>query len=241
MRERESLREVPDAEALARVGADVIRTHAREAIAARGRFDLALAGGSTPSGVYVELARNGATADFRAWHAWFGDERCVPPDHPSSNFGMVRASGFLGQLPEDQVHRMRGEAPDPRAEAERYESELLRELGRPPRLDLVLLGLGTDGHTASLFPGTPALDDPRLVTVGLAPTPPHSRLTATFALLLEARAVVFLVAGPDKAGPLRQAFGEGPSPAPAHRAYPRAGSLLWLVEPSARPKTPPVR
>src|SRR5206468_3492596 len=118
---------------------------------ARGRFHLALAGGSTPRRAYAELARRGAGADFENWHAWFGDERCVPPEDAHSNYRMAVESGFLARLPAGQVHRLCGEVRDPSREAERYERELCALLGRPPRLDLVLLGLGADGHTASLF------------------------------------------------------------------------------------------
>ena len=219
---------------LARAAAGLVLAQARAAIDARGHFHLALSGGSTPRATYVELARRGSEAGFDRWHAWFGDERCVPPEHADSNYRMAVESGLLGRLPAAQVHRMRGEAPEPAREAARYEGELCAVLGRPPRLDVVQLGLGTDGHTASLFPGTPALADRRWVTVGHAPVRPHDRLTLTLPAIAEARCVLFLVAGAEKAAALARALGASPADdVPSRHARPRAGTLHWLVERSA--------
>jgi 6-phosphogluconolactonase len=146
---------------------------------------------------------------------------------------MVAESGLLGCLPRDQVHRLRGED-EPAREAERYERELCSALGNPPRLDLVLLGLGADGHTASLFPGTASLREVRWVAVGRAPTPPHRRLTLTFPTLTEARSVVFLAAGRDKAAALARALGAAARDAlPAGRVRPRDGTVVWLIERTA--------
>jgi 6-phosphogluconolactonase len=228
------VRVVEDASELAHQAAELVLEQAREAIAARGAFHLALAGGSTPRAAYAELAN--AEADFARWHAWFGDERCVPPEDVQSNYRMVRESGLLARLHPSQVHRLRGEAPDAEHEAERYARELCDSLGVPPRLDLVLLGLGADGHTASLFPRTPTLEDPGWVAVGRAPAPPHARLTLTLRTLAEARTVAFLVAGADKREALARCLEPSSrSEAPARRVRPRTGSLLWLVERSAAP------
>jgi 6-phosphogluconolactonase len=232
---------LPDADVLVGIARVLLLTAAHEAVATRRRFHLALSGGSTPRALYADLARD--PPDVSRWHAWFGDERCVPPDHPASNHAMALSTGFLARFPPANVHRMRGEAPDREAEAERYAAELCAELGTPPRLDLVLLGLGTDGHTASLFPGTPALEAPAWVTPGRAPVEPVERLTLTLATLAEARSIVFLVAGADKADVLARvlAMGTAPPPStalPAARVRPRAGHLSWLVDRAAYPKGP---
>lgn len=233
LRPREELCVVADAEALTHAAAERVCAAARGALAERGSFHLALAGGSTPRALYGELARR-AAADFAGWHLWFGDERCVPPEHADSNYRMVAESGLLTRLAPARVHRLRGEAPDPAAEAERYARELETVLGREPRLDLILLGLGADGHTASLFPGTPALSARTAVAVGRAPRVPVERLTLTFEVLARARALVFLVAGSDKASALAATLAPGNSaPPPARRAYPSDGSLQWLVERAA--------
>lgn len=226
---RAYVRVLEDARALALAAAELVLEHAREAIDSRGRFHLALAGGSTPRATYVELARRGAEAGFERWHAWFGDERCVPPEDAHSNYRMVRESRLLARIPARQVHRMRGEAPEPEHEAWRYARELCAVLGSPPRLDLVLLGLGTDGHTASLFPGTPALDAPGWVAVGRSPSAPHERLTLTLQALGQARSVLFLVAGEDKAAALARSIGASAGhELPASRVPP--GSVLWLAD-----------
>lgn len=239
LRPRESLRVVAGAAELARHAAAEVRAHARSAVAARGAFHLALAGGSTPRAAYRDLARtpdDGQKRELALWHLWFGDERCVPPADAASNYRMVEESGLLARVASKNVHRLRGEAPDARAEAARYERELCTALGNPPRLDLVLLGLGADGHTASLFAGTPSLDERAWVTLGHAPQPPIERLTLTLDTLAQARALLFLVAGADKRAALARAVNDsGPSPVPARRAYPLEGSLLWIVERAAQP------
>jgi 6-phosphogluconolactonase len=234
LRPRERLRVVEDAEDLATSGASEVLEHAIEALAARGAFHLALAGGTTPIGVYRALATRLSDADAQSWHVWFGDERCVPPDHPASNYGMVRATGLLARLREPHVHRVRGEGADAADAAARYERELLATVGIPPRLDLVLLGLGRDGHTASLFPGTPALESHAWIAAGQAPEPPVRRITFTVPILRQARSIVMLVAGREKAAALARALDDRAIPSvPARRAYPLDGTLSWLVERSA--------
>lgn len=234
LRPREELRVVADASALASAAAERVSAAAHAALAERAVFHLALAGGSTPRALYQRLAEPGLELDFARWHVWFGDERCVPPEHEASNYGMVLASGLLARLVPAHVHRLRGEARDPRAEAERYSQELEALLGPEPRLDLVLLGLGTDGHTASLFPASPALVARTHVTTGHAPQAPRERLTLTVPTLERARALLFLVAGRDKAPALAATLDARTSPpTPARRAYPLDGVLGWLVERAA--------
>ena len=221
-----------DPAALARAAAQEVLEAARATLSRQASFHMALAGGSTPRAAYSALASS-AKLDFERWHLWFGDERCVAPDHPDSNFGMVRASGLLERVPSERVHRLRGEALDPGEEARRYSKELVAALGSPPALDLVLLGLGPDGHTASLFPGTEALAQSGWVTVGQAPKPPHTRLTLTFSALRNAKRVTFLVAGPDKAEALGRVLSRDSS-LPAHRLL-DGPPLHWLVERAAVP------
>jgi 6-phosphogluconolactonase len=240
------VRRVADAVEVARVAAEEVARAASRAVAERGGFTLALAGGSTPRRLYALLAD--PAAPFRArvpWgrtHVFFGDERPVPPDHPESNYRMAREA-LLAHVAVGSVHRIRGE--DPRA-AEEYERELgaffgLGPGGAPPRLDLVLLGLGPDGHTASLFPdGAPPDDEPRWV---LAPFVPHlgtRRVTLTLRALNAARAILFLVAGAEKAAALARVLaGATDAPLlPAARVRPEGGSVTWVVDRAASEQAP---
>jgi 6-phosphogluconolactonase len=211
------------------------------ATAARAGGHIALAGGSTPRAAYEEAARAGA--DWSAATLWFGDERCVPPDHEQSNFAMVKRTllDHLGGPPPD-VRRIEGER-SPREAAAEYERALSDAFGGgEPELDLVLLGLGPDAHTASLFPRDAALgaDDRLAVAVdrpGMAPIVP--RVTMTLRTLRAAREVVFLVAGADKAGAVRRAFaGSGDPDAPASLVRPRFGSVTVLLDAAAASELP---
>jgi 6-phosphogluconolactonase len=233
MRPRESMRVFADAGALAEAAAEHVLAAARDAIHARGTFHLALAGGSTPRATYLALARRTHRADLSAWRAWFGDERCVPPEHEDSNWRMAHQA-WLHTLNAAEIERMRGEE-QPADEARRYAARLVEQLGTPPRLDLVLLGLGTDGHTASLFPGSSTLAEASWVTVeGLAPKPPPTRLTLTLRTLNAAREVLFLVSGADKAAPLARALGQRPPACPAGLVEPE-GRLTWFADRAAAP------
>jgi 6-phosphogluconolactonase len=222
---------VEDAAALARRGAELVVEAAREAIAERGTFSLALSGGSTPRALYTLLAEPPFAGQV-AWaqvEVWWGDERCVSPDDPQSNYRMAREA-LLSKvpIPAENVHRMRGEDPDPAAAAAAYEAELhaafALEAGALPRLDLVLLGMGPDGHTASLFPDTTAVRiADRLVAVPFVPHLNAYRLTLTLAVLNAARRVLFLVAGADKAATLRAVLEAG-RPAGSPLGIPRWGA-----------------
>ncbi|HTJ81699.1 MAG TPA: 6-phosphogluconolactonase [Polyangiaceae bacterium] len=162
----------------------------------RGAFRLALSGGTTPRAAYERLARLGL--DWSQIHAFFGDERAVPADDPDSNFRMAREALFdRVAIPSANVHRMRGEAEDLDAAARAYEAEL------PDALDLALLGMGEDGHTASLFPGSTAIDEAvRKVLPVVGPKPPPRRLTLTMPVLRAARERIVLVTGAGKASVL---------------------------------------
>jgi 6-phosphogluconolactonase len=210
----------------------------RLAAAADAGGHLALAGGSTPRRSYEKAAE--IEADWSRATLWFGDERCVPPDDEHSNFAMARRSllsrlGVGADAPE--VRRMEGEN-GPAAGAAAYDELLREEFGdTAPRLDLVLLGLGPDMHTASLFPNDPALESEGrfavgVETPGMAPLVP--RITLTLDAINAAHDVLFLIAGEDKAEAVAVAFGGAPGPhAPASLVRPEAGNLTLLLDPAA--------
>ena len=199
---------LPDADALAGEAALRVAAAMRHAVAARGRCVLALSGGSTPRRLHAQLLAMGADAlPWAETYVVFGDERCVPPDDPASNYGMARETLLAHvPVPDGHVLRMEGERA-PADGAERYETALRALATRldvtddAPLFDLVLLGMGADGHTASLFPGDPALDEAtRWVLDVCAPAAyaPRDRLTLTFPALARARAVLLLAAGAEK-------------------------------------------
>jgi 6-phosphogluconolactonase len=229
----------------AAAAAEFVRA-ATAAIAARGRFTVALAGGSTPRALYALLADPRAPHRAQvAWeqvHVFFGDERQVDPEHPDSNCRMATGT-LLGHvpIPPEQVHRIRGENPDADRAAEEYEEILATEFrlgtGDRPRFDLVLLGMGADGHTASIFPGSAAARVTDRLAVGVhMPPPGHDRVTLTLPVFVAAATVVFMVTGQDKAPALgRVAAGHD---LPAGRVRPADGALLWLVDHAAATALP---
>jgi len=241
-----------DAAGVADAASSRVAEAARRAVAARGRFAIALAGGSTPGPTYARLAE-GPLRDDVPWEAtevFWGDERCVPADHPDSNARMAREN-LLDRVPVpgERIHPIRAWEPDPEVAADLYERELRRVLApageRTPRLDLVLLGLGPDGHTASLFPGTAALEEEdRLVAVvrasepGLRP-PRVERITLTPAAINAARTIVFLVTGEGKAGAVAAVLAEHGDDAawPARRIRPADGEVVWLLDGAAAAET----
>ncbi len=206
---------------------------ARISISERGLFRLALAGGETPAAIYSELARLGHELSWGHVQITFGDERCVPPDDAQSNFLMAKNSLFdRVAIPEGNVFRIRGEA-EPNTAALEYEHMLAAvaaRLGESRYVhDLVLLGLGPDGHTASLFPGSPALDETeRNVIPAIGPKPPPQRITMTFPLLNAARHVCFLTKESGKK-PVIDDILAGRGDHPAARVRPTAGQVSWLI------------
>ena len=219
-------------EKLAEAAARAFVEEASKAITERGRFAVALAGGSTPKATYEALARDHASdVDWPNVHVFFGDERTVPPDHEDSNYRMAREALF-DQVPVGSVHRMRGELP-PEEAAASYEEGLRTFFGQePPVLDLVMLGIGGDGHTASLFPETSALEvTDRLVVANLVPKLDTTRITLTFPFLNASREVFFLVAGEDKAEALKEILGGDADPReyPARLVQP-SGGPTWMVD-----------
>jgi 6-phosphogluconolactonase len=233
----------PSLEALSREAAARFQRLAAESITAAGRFSVALSGGSTPLVLYHLLAEppfRGAI-DWARVHLFWGDERFVPPDHPDSNYrAALEALVRRVPIPTANVHRIPTEATEPEAAAAHYEDTLRRFFAAPagdmPRFDLILLGLGPEGHTASLFPGTPPLDeDSRLVVATHVPNLAAWRITLTPPVLRGARHVIFLVSGPDKAVVLRDVL-EGPHDPhrlPAQLVRPQDGDLTWLVDEAA--------
>lgn len=236
-----------DPHALAEAAARRFMSLARQAISDRGAFRLALSGGSTPRLLYSLLAR----APYREALNWsqvqcfWGDERCVPPDHIDSNYLLAQHT-LLDRVPlcPGNIHRIRGElAPD--LAAREYEAELKSSFdGRFPRFDLVLLGLGEDGHTAGLFPGSAVLQEEALwavpVTHRTPPSPRVDRVTLTLPVLNAARHILFLVSGDQKAWRLAQTL-RPPStaaPSPAQLVQPQEGDVLWLVDRDAAVEFP---
>lgn len=224
-----------DPRSLAEAAAKDFAEKASAAISARGRFAVALAGGSTPKATYEILAKDYADeVDWRSVHVFMGDERTVPPDHDDSNFRMAREA-LLSHVPVGSVHRMRGEL-EPGEAANDYEAELRDFFGGSPRFDLIHLGIGEDGHTASLFPRTKALDiADRLVVANPVEKLDTVRLTLTAPVINASRSVVFLVAGEGKAEALAEIL-EGAAEArdyPSKLIHPSDGGPEWMVERAA--------
>lgn len=217
---------------------------ANEATQARGVFHVALSGGSTPRGLFTLLATDESFKQAMPWSRiqfWWSDERHVPPDDPDSNFKMAN-DALLSHVPIPQanIHRIRSEEPDADAAARAYEHELRTRFkvgaSEIPAFDLVMLGMGPDGHTASLFPGTRALaETSRLVTANWVGKFYTWRITFTARLINQARTVLLLVAGTDKALPLKGAL-EGPVEPlqmPVQFIQPASGDLIWLLDAAA--------
>jgi 6-phosphogluconolactonase len=232
----------PDLAALSEAAAGFWVQCAADAISRRGRFAIALTGGSTPRRLYELLAAApwNARIDWAGCHAFWGDERMVPPDDSHSNF-LLAQSTLLAHvpIPSRQIHRAPTEAGDPATVAAAYEADLRAFFALSPsewpRFDLVLLALGADGHVASLFPGSPTLDETQRLVVASPPgrlPPPLDRVTLTLPVLNAARAVAFLVSGSDKAPALGRALA-GEADLPAARVNPVDGALRWFVDVAA--------
>jgi 6-phosphogluconolactonase len=206
-----TIRKFGDLDALSRAAAEEFASLARDAIAARGVFHVALSGGSTPKRLFQLLAAQGKAAlPWDQIDLWWGDERAVPPDHKDSNYGMTR-DALIAPLSLTRVHRIRGEDA-PETAATEYEKELVEKLGAPPVLDLALQGMGPDGHTASLFPGFAQVHGGgTCVAVHGSPKPPPERVTFTLDVINAARRIVLVVTGAEKAPMLAQVL-EGPDP-----------------------------
>ena len=224
---------------LIQAAADLFISTASTAIKDQGQFSVVLSGGSTPVPLYKSLADK--SADRLAWdkiHFFWGDERPVPPDHQDSNF--KQANQFLLKhrpIPLENIHRIQGELP-PKEAARKYQEEISTWFQQsPPRFDLILLGMGNDGHTASLFPKTDLVINDRsnpelLVAANWVPQLDTWRITFTPTLINAAARIIFLISGSSKAGPLKQVL-EGeyqPELLPSQLIQPSNGDIFWLVD-----------
>lgn len=244
MKINREVRILPDANTIAETAAAEFLEAAQKAVQAKGTFSVALAGGSTPKVLYGLLATNPllqAKVPWKQIQFFFGDERCVPPDHADSNFRMASEAMFSkAPIEAQQVHRIHGENSNVREAAEDYEKDLRAAFqlkpGELPRFDLVLLGMGPEGHTASLFPGTKALkEERRLVFENWVGKLYTERITLTPPVLNNSARVMFLAHGAEKA-PALKAVLEGPyepDQLPAQIVHPENGSVLWLLDPTA--------
>jgi|CZKF01.1.fsa_nt_gi 6-phosphogluconolactonase len=234
----------PDPAALARRAAQYFVEMAGEAAEAHGHARIAISGGTTPKAAFELLAD--PHQPWRARMPWqkldlyWVDERCVPPDHADSNYRMTREA-LLDHVPlrPEQIHRIEGEL-DPEVAAARYESELRNsfrlEEAESPRFDLVALGLGGDGHTASLFPHTEAIHETsRLVVANHVPQKDVGRITLTWPVINHARSVFFLVSGEDKAAILREVLlgPRDPERLPSQLIWPASGILTFILDKAA--------
>jgi 6-phosphogluconolactonase len=233
-----------DLDELSKAAASELLRQAQRAVQAKGQFSLALSGGSTPRSLYSLLANNSSLRPEVPWektHFFWGDERHVPPEHPESNYRMAQEA-MLSRVPvpSENIHRINAENPNAQWAAEEYE-ETLRTFfrlgaGEIPRFDLVLLGMGLDGHTASLFPGTDALGEREHLVVANWVEKLHAhRITMTLPVFNRAAMVLFLVSGEEKAETLRRVLGgkREKTPFPSQLVRPTQGRLLWLVDQGA--------
>ncbi len=216
---------------------------ARTAIGAQGRFTVALSGGNTPKALYSLLASNHSNFAWNRVFLFFGDERHVPPTDPESNYRMVNES-LLSKItiPAENVFRVAAENPDADAAASEYEAQIRKffELkpGEFPRFDLILLGMGPDGHTASLFPDSAALEEKSRIVVAnwVAKFNTH-RITFTFPVLDRAAEAMFMASGADKADMVHQVLDEKQTPPfPCQLVNPTDGKLLWMLDEAAAAK-----
>jgi len=232
-----TIRIFKDADELSRAAADLFVTLAVQSIRERGRFLVALSGGSTPMALYRLLARE--PIDWTRIHVFWGDERLVPPEDPENSYGQAWEALLKHiPIPTENIHRVASEL-DPVAAARDYAS-ILREFAAPPldwpRFDLVLLGLGEDGHTASLFPGSPVdATEPVIAVTAQYQGRPARRVTLTPLVFNAARQVIFLVTGANKAVTLKGVFSDYNSSEqiPAKRIQPADGQVTWLVDKAA--------
>ncbi len=242
------LRIFQNLEFLSYAAAQLFFDQAEQSIKDRGRFLVALTGGSTPERLFQLLAQDkSGKIDWNKTHAFWGDERCVPPDNPESNYGMARELLLRHvNIPDANVHRIQGEL-GPLKASEDY-GRVLEQFASPPsrwpRFDLVLLGMGEDGHTASLFPGSPVeTHGPTEAVTAHYQDRPAERVTLTPPVFNTARLVLFMLVGGNKALTLSKVLSDTHQPQlyPAQRIGPEDGKLIWLVDQAAASKLPKKR
>ena len=237
----------PDAAEVSRRAADLFVQATRQAAARYRTFTVALSGGSTPRGLYELLAQEAyrVQVPWELVHVFWADDRCVPPDHPDSNYRLAHDTLLAHvPLPETNIHPVHTATGDCAAAAADYAQELITffnlQAGELPHFDLVLLGVGDDGHTASLFPDRPALEELAALAVATPPgrlPPPVDRVTLTLPVLNAAQHAVFLVSGTGKAAVVRRILAapdtaEG-APLPAQRVRPTDGRVTWIMDKAA--------
>ncbi|HLO32508.1 MAG TPA: 6-phosphogluconolactonase [Anaerolineales bacterium] len=234
-----------DVEELSRAAAKLFIEQAAQSIAERDRFLVALNGGNTPTRLFQLLATNErAKVDWSMVHIFWGDERCVPPEDPGSSYGQARDI-LLNHIPipDANIHRLKGEL-GPAEAASDYSSTLKEFASAPlqwPRFDLLYLGMGEDGHTASLFPGSPVdVSEPALPVTAHYQDRPANRVTLTPLVFNSARLIAFMATGEKKAGTLAEVLSNRYNPElyPAQRIDPQDGRLIWLVDEAAASKLP---
>lgn len=228
-----------DPAAMAERAAHQFAAACEEAISERGQFNVAISGGHTPLPLFQLLTKRN-WAQSLSWDKmsiYWVDERCVGPDNPESNYGAARRE-LLSRVPATRYYRMRGDQEPERAAAD-YEQILRNDFNLGPRdlprFDMMILGMGADGHTASLFPGSPALSETkRLVTEVYVPAKQEDRITLTLPVINNSRCCMFLVSGPKKRAALGDALNLLSEPVlPAQRVRPQAGDLIWIVDQAA--------
>jgi len=240
-----TIRVLEDLQQVAAAAADEFVARGNRAIQHHGRFTVALSGGSTPKSLHTILAertaKNPKLIDWSRLQILFGDERHVPPDHADSNFRMAKET-LLSKvpIPEANIHRIRTENPDAGKAAEEYDRELvqvfqLKGEDQLARFDLIFLGMGPDGHTASLFPGTTAVHELRKrVVANWVPKFNMWRVTLTRPVINQAECVLLMVSGKDKTQPFAEVMGQGsPDVYPVKYVQPTHGELIWLVDKAA--------
>lgn len=245
MMTKPAIRVLDDLQQVAQAAADEFISRARRAIEHHGRFTVALSGGSTPKALHAVLvertAKNPKIIDWSRVQVFFGDERHVPPDHPDSNFRMAKET-LLSKvpIPSANIHRMRCEIPDAAQVAAEYDKELvsafqLKGDDQLPRFDFILLGMGPDGHTASLFPGTTAVHEARKrVVANWVPKLNTWRVTFTFPVINHAECVLPMVSGHDKAAAFHEVMGQGSADMyPIKYLHPTHGELTWIMDRAA--------
>jgi 6-phosphogluconolactonase len=242
---RPEIRLFKDLEELSRAAASLFVEQSARAIAERNRFLVALNGGSTPNRLFQLLATEfHEKVDWPKVHVFWGDERCVPPDDPGSSYGQAQ-NAFLSQvsIPDSNVHRVRGEWRP--TEASKDYSFILKEFASPPlewpRFDLVYLGMGEDGHIASLFPGSPVdVSEPTMPVTAQYQDRPANRVTLTPVVFNSAHVIAFMATGEKKAQTLSEVLSGRYNPElyPAQRIEPKEGRLIWLVDEDAASRLP---
>jgi 6-phosphogluconolactonase len=234
---------------VAQAAAEQFIRRSQHAVEEHNRFSVALSGGSTPKALYALLAdhtvkKASPPIDWRRIHLFFGDERHVPPDHADSNFRMANESLISKvPIPPENVHRVKTENPDATKAAADYDQELASSFhlteAQLPRFDLILLGMGPDGHTASLFPGTAAVQEhKKRVVANWVPKFNTWRITFTLPVLNNAQCVLLMVCGPDKAAALKEVMdGGSPDVYPVKYVDPNDGELIWMLDKAAASQT----